>query len=137
MGFGKAIVIGAVQVFALLPGISRDGMVTVTGMFRGLSREDAVRYSFLLSTPVILAAGVLKIPDLFGPLGAGIHGQVLAGSLLSGLAAYFSVRFLVRYFSKARSLAPSPSTALSRAWAASPGSPSADHAGSRLGVRPA
>jgi undecaprenyl-diphosphatase len=106
MGFGKAIVIGAVQVFALLPGISRDGMVTVTGMFRGLSREDAVRYSFLLSAPVILAAGVLKIPDLFGPLGAGIHGQVLVGSLLSGLGAYFSVRFLVRYFSKARSLAP-------------------------------
>jgi undecaprenyl-diphosphatase len=56
MGYGKAIVIGAVQVFALLPGISRDGMVTVTGMFRGLSREDAVRYSFLLSAPVILAA---------------------------------------------------------------------------------
>ena len=48
---------------------------------------------------------MLKIPDPFGPLGAGIHGQVLAGSLLSGLAAYFSVRFLVRYFSKARSLA--------------------------------
>jgi undecaprenyl-diphosphatase len=106
MGYGKAIVIGAVQVFALLPGISRDGMATVTGMFRGLSREDAVRYSFLLSAPVILAAGALKIPDLFGPLGAGIHGQVLAGSLLSGLGAYFSVRFLVRYFSKARSLAP-------------------------------
>ena len=83
MGYGRAIVIGAVQVFALLPGISRDGMVTVTGMFRGLSREDAVRYSFLLSAPVILAAGLLKIPDLFGPLGAGIHGQVLAGSLLS------------------------------------------------------
>jgi undecaprenyl-diphosphatase len=67
MGYGKAIVIGAVQVFALLPGISRDGMATVTGMFRGLSREDAVRYSFLLSAPVILAAGALKIPDLFGP----------------------------------------------------------------------
>jgi len=106
MGYGRAIVIGAMQVFALLPGISRDGIVTVIGMFRGLSREDAVRYSFLLSAPVILAAGVLKIPDLFGPLGAGIHGQVLAGSLLSGLGAYFSVRFLVRYFSKARSLAP-------------------------------
>jgi undecaprenyl-diphosphatase len=79
-------------------------------MFRGLSREDVVRCSFLLSAPVILAAGVLKIPDLFGPLGAGIHGQVLAGSLLAGLGAYFSVRFLVRYFSKAGSLAPSPST---------------------------
>jgi undecaprenyl-diphosphatase len=106
IGYGKAIVIGATQVFALLPGISRDGIVTVTGMFRGLTREDAVRFSFLLSAPVILAAGVLKIPDLFGPLGAGIHGQVLVGSLLSGLGAYFSVRFLVRYFSKARSLTP-------------------------------
>ena len=106
MGYGKAIVIGATQVFALLPGISRDGIVTVTGMFRGLTREDAVRFSFLLSAPVILAAGVLKIPDLFGPLGAGIHGQVLAGSLLSFIGAYLSVRFLVRYFSKSRSLTP-------------------------------
>jgi undecaprenyl-diphosphatase len=60
----------------------------------------------LLSAPVILAAGVLKIPDLFGPLGKGIGGQVLVGSLLSGLGAYFSVRFLVRYFAKARSLTP-------------------------------
>lgn len=87
MGYGRAIVIGAIQVFALLPGTSRDGVVTVTGMFRGLSREDAVRYSFLLSAPVILAAGMLKIPDLFGPLGAGIHGRVLAGSL-----AWFAIR---------------------------------------------
>jgi undecaprenyl-diphosphatase len=106
MGYGKAVLIGAVQVFALLPGISRDGIVTVTGMFRGLTREDAVRFSFLLSAPVILAAGVLKAPDLFGPLGAGIHGQVLAGSLVSFLGAYVSVRFLVRYFAKARSLTP-------------------------------
>jgi undecaprenyl-diphosphatase len=106
MGYGKAVVIGATQVFALLPGISRDGIVTVTGMFRGLTREDAVRFSFLLPAPVILAAGVLKIPDLFGPLGAGIHGQMLVGSLLSGIGAYLSVRYLVRYFSKARSLTP-------------------------------
>jgi undecaprenyl-diphosphatase len=106
MGYGRAVLIGAFQVFALLPGISRDGIVTVAGMFRGLSREDAVRYSFLLSAPVILAAGLLKLPDLFGPLGAGIHGQVLAGSLVSFLGAYVSVRFLVRYFAKARSLTP-------------------------------
>jgi undecaprenyl-diphosphatase len=106
IGYGKGIVIGAVQIFALLPGISRDGVVTVTGMARGLTREDAVRFSFLLSAPVILAAGVLKVPDLFGPLGAGIHGQVLAGSLLSGIGAYLSVRYLVRYFSRARSLTP-------------------------------
>jgi undecaprenyl-diphosphatase len=106
MSYGKAVLIGTTQIFALLPGISRDGIVTVTGMFRGLSREDAVRYSFLLSAPVILAAGVLKIPDLFGPLGKGIGGQILVGSVLSFLGAYFSVRFLVRYFAKARSLTP-------------------------------
>jgi len=106
MGYGRAIVIGSAQIFALLPGISRDGVVTVTGMFRGISREDAVRYSFLLSAPVILAAGMLKVPDLTGPLGAGIRGQVLAGSLLSGIGAYLSIRFLVRYFAKSRSLTP-------------------------------
>lgn len=106
MGYGRAIMLGTAQVLALLPGISRDGVVTVTGMFRGLSREDAVRYSFLLSAPVILAAGLLKVPDLTGPLGDGIRGQALVGSLLSGIGAYLSVRFLVRYFAKERSLTP-------------------------------
>ena len=106
MGFGQAVQIGAAQIAALLPGISRDGVVTVTGMARGIAREDAVRYSFLLSAPVILAAGVLKIPDLTGPLGSGIRGQVLAGSLLSFAGAYLSVRFLTRYFARERSLTP-------------------------------
>ena len=106
MSFGRALLIGSAQIFALLPGISRDGVVTVTGMLRGISREDAVRFSFLLSTPVILAAGVLKVPDLTGSLGNGIRGQVLAGSLLSFVGAYLSVRFLTRYFAKDRSLTP-------------------------------
>ncbi|MBV9381325.1 MAG: undecaprenyl-diphosphate phosphatase [Streptosporangiaceae bacterium] len=106
MGYGRATLIGAAQILALLPGISRDGIVTVIGMTRGLNREDAVRYSFLLSAPVILAAGMLKIPDLFGPLGAGIHGQVLVASLVSGIGAYLSIRYLVRYFSKSRTLTP-------------------------------
>ena len=106
MSFGKAVLIGTAQIAALLPGISRDGIVSVTGMARGFSRGDAVRYSFLLSAPVILAAGVLKIPDLTGPLGNGIRGQVLVGSLLSFVGAYLSVRFLTRYFAKERSLAP-------------------------------
>jgi undecaprenyl-diphosphatase len=106
MGFGQAVQIGAAQIAALLPGISRDGVVTVTGMARGIAREDAVRYSFLLSAPVILAAGVLKIPDLTGPLGSGIRGQVLVGSLLSFAGAYLSVRFLTRYFARERSLTP-------------------------------
>ena len=106
MGYVRAILVGSAQIFALLPGISRDGIVTVTGMWRGLSREDAVRFSFLLSAPVILAAGALKAPDLFGPMGKGIHGPVLVGSLLSGIGAYLSVRFLTKYFSEDRSLNP-------------------------------
>ena len=99
VGWLGALGLGASQILALLPGISRDGTVMVAGMFRGLSRQDAARFSFLLSAPVILAAGVLKIPDLTGPLGAGIHGQVLFGSILSGVGAYLALRFLMRYFS--------------------------------------
>jgi undecaprenyl-diphosphatase len=107
VGFMNAFWLGAVQILALMPGISRDGIVMVTGMFRGLSRQDAARFSFLLSAPVILAAGVLKIPDLTGPLGAGIRGQVLFGSALSFIGAYLALRFLVRYFSNpARTLTP-------------------------------
>jgi undecaprenyl-diphosphatase len=107
LGFLGAVGLGAMQILALLPGISRDGIVMVSGMFRGLSRQDAARFSFLLSAPVILAAGVLKIPDLTGPLGAGIRGQVLFGSALSFVGAYFSLRFLVRYFSNPkRTLTP-------------------------------
>ena len=106
MGYKRAVLIGAAQIFALLPGISRDGIVTVTGMWRGLSTSDAVRFSFLLSAPVILAAGALKARDLTGPVSAGIHGPILLGSLISGIAAYLSIRFLTRYFSEDKSLNP-------------------------------
>jgi undecaprenyl-diphosphatase len=99
------ILIGCAQILALLPGISRSGVTMVAGLLRGLSHEDAARFSFLLATPVILAAGVLKIPDLFGPLGAGIHGQVVAGSAASFVAAYLAVRFLTSYF-QSRTLTP-------------------------------
>ena len=105
VGLGEALIIGSSQILALLAGISRDGVAMVAGMFRGLSREDAARFAFLLATPVILAAGVLKVPDLTGPLGNGIRGQILVGSLLSGIGAYLSVRFLVRYF-QTRTLTP-------------------------------
>jgi undecaprenyl-diphosphatase len=105
VGFVEAVIIGSSQILALLAGISRDGVTMVTGMARGLSREDAARFAFLLATPVILAAGALKIPDLAGPLGHGIRGQILLGSVLSGLGAYVSVRFLVRYF-QTRTLYP-------------------------------
>jgi undecaprenyl-diphosphatase len=102
---GRAVMIGATQIAALAPGISRSGIATTAGMLRGLSREDAARFSFLLATPVILAAGALKLGDLFGPLGDGIRGQVLFGSVLSGVGAYLSVRFLTRYLAD-RSLRP-------------------------------
>lgn len=105
MSVPRALFIGALQIAALAPGISRSGIATAGGMFRGLSREDAARFSFLLATPVILAAGVLKLPDLFGPLGSGIRGQVLFGSVLSGVGAYLSVRFLTRYLAN-RSMRP-------------------------------
>jgi undecaprenyl-diphosphatase len=105
MSLGRGLLIGSAQVLALLPGISRSGVTMVAGLLRGLSHEDAARFSFLLATPVILAAGALKIPDLTGPLGAGIGGQVLVGSLASFAAAYLAVRFLTRYF-HTRTLTP-------------------------------
>jgi undecaprenyl-diphosphatase len=105
MGYLRALIIGSSQILALLAGISRDGITMVTGMSRGLSREDAARFAFLLATPVILAAGVLELPKLTGPEGNGIHGQILLGSILSGVGAYVSVRFLMRYF-QTRTLTP-------------------------------
>jgi undecaprenyl-diphosphatase len=102
---GRAVLIGAAQIAALAPGISRSGSAMVAGLARGLSHADAARLSFLLATPVILAAGVLKLGDLAGPLGDGIGPQILAGSLLSGIGAYLSVRFLTRWF-ETRSVRP-------------------------------
>ena len=105
MPMARGVLIGSAQILALLPGISRSGVTMVAGLMRGLNHDDAARFAFLLATPVILAAGVLKIPDLFGPMGAGIHGQVLAGSVASFVSAYFAVRFLTRYF-HTRTLTP-------------------------------
>ena len=105
LGFRVAATIGVAQVFALLPGISRSGITMVAGLVRGLDHEDAARFSFLLATPVILAAGVYKLPDLLGPNGDGVRLQVLVGSVAAGVAAYFSVRFLARYFTS-RTLTP-------------------------------
>jgi undecaprenyl-diphosphatase len=105
LGVGQAVLIGAAQITALAPGISRSGSAMVAGLAKGLSNADAARLSFLLATPVILAAGVLKLPDLAGPLGDGIRPQILVGSLLSGVGAYLSVRFLTRWF-ETRSMRP-------------------------------
>jgi len=101
----EAGVIGVAQTAALFAGISRSGITMIAGLARGLDHEDAARFSFLLATPVILAAGLLKIPTLFGPLGDGVRGQALAGAVAAAIAAYAAVRFLVRFF-KTRTLIP-------------------------------
>ena len=105
LSLGRGALIGSAQVLALLPGLSRSGVTLAAGLLRGLSHEDAARFSFLLATPVILAAGALKIPDLVGPLGAGIGGPIIAGSIASFVSAYLAVRFLTRYF-ETRTLTP-------------------------------
>ena len=101
----SAFWIGASQALALLAGISREGVAMVGGLYRRLSNEDAMRFAFLLSTPVIFAAGALKVPDLLGHLGNGIRAQVLAGSGVAVVASFAAVAFLTRYF-KTRTLVP-------------------------------
>jgi len=103
--YREAGIIGFFQTFALLAGISRSGISMVGGLARGLSHRDAARFSFLLATPVILAAGLLKLPSLAGPAGAHIHGQVLIAAVIAGLASYASVKWLTRYF-ETRTLIP-------------------------------
>ncbi len=105
LGVAEAGVIGVAQIGALFAGISRSGITMVAGLLRGLDHEDAARFSFLLATPIIFAAGLYKIPDLTGPLGNGIRGQAIVGSVFAGLAAYASVRFLMRFF-ETRNLLP-------------------------------
>jgi len=103
--YREAGVIGFLQTSALLAGISRSGVTMVGGLARGLSHRDAARFAFLLATPVILAAGVLKLPSLAGPAAAHIHGPVILGAVVAGVAAYLSVRWLTRYF-ETRTLTP-------------------------------
>ncbi|WP_330181402.1 undecaprenyl-diphosphate phosphatase [Nocardia sp. NBC_01503] len=92
------LLIGSAQIAALFPGISRSGSTIVAGLFKGLHHEDAARFAFLLATPVILAAGVLKVPELFKPEHHDILGPALAGSIVAGVLSYISIKFLVAYF---------------------------------------
>jgi undecaprenyl-diphosphatase len=98
LGVSKAAGIGTAQALALLPGFSRSGATMAGGLLAGLSNEDAARFAFLLATPIIGAAALLKLPDLLGPQGNGVRGPALAGALCAAVTAYLSVRFLVRFF---------------------------------------
>ena len=94
----NALAVGSAQILALLAGISRSGVTMVAGLTRGLDHEDAATFSFLLATPVILLAGLYKLPSLMGHLGQGVRSQTAVGALCAGVAAYVSVRFLTRWF---------------------------------------
>jgi undecaprenyl-diphosphatase len=102
MGFRQALGIGAAQALALIPGISRSGVTMGGGLLAGLSNEDAARYAFLLATPVIGAAGVLKVPSLLGSAGDGVRGQALVGAIAAALTTWAAVKFLLRYFETSR-----------------------------------
>jgi undecaprenyl-diphosphatase len=101
----QAMMIGAAQIVALLPGISRSGSTISAGIFRGLNHEDSARFAFLLATPVIGGAALLKLPPLLGPAGDGLRGPLLVGSIAAFVAAYVATRYLVRYFEN-RTLIP-------------------------------
>ena len=98
MSFRQALAIGTAQAAALIPGISRSGITMGGGLIAGLSNEDAARYAFLLATPIIGAAGVLKLPDLLGSAGDGVRGQALVGALAAALTTYLAVKFLLKFF---------------------------------------
>jgi len=105
LSFWDSLWVGLLQITALFAGISRSGVTMAGGLWRGLDHEDAARFAFLLATPPILAAGLLKLPSLAGTAGAHIHGQVILGVVVTAITAYLSVRYLVRYF-QTRTLTP-------------------------------
>lgn len=103
--YRESVVIGTAQSAALVAGISRDGVTMGAGLARGMDHSDSARFAFLLATPIILAAGVFKLPDLLGHNGNGIRGQALVACAVAAVTALFTVAFLVRYF-KTKTLIP-------------------------------
>ena len=98
LSWRQAVAVGTAQAAALVPGISRSGVTMGGGLLVGLSNEDAARYAFLLATPIIGAAGALKLPELLGSQGNGVRGPALVGGLCAALTTYLAVRFLLKYF---------------------------------------
>ncbi len=98
LSWRQATGVGTSQAAALIPGISRSGFTMGGSLLSGLSNEDAVRYAFLLATPIIFAAAALKLPDLFGSKGDGLRGAALVGGLCAAATTVFAVKFLLRYF---------------------------------------
>jgi undecaprenyl-diphosphatase len=105
LSWRQAIGVGTAQASALVPGISRSGITMGGGLLFGLSNEDAARFAFLLATPIIGAAGFLKLPELFGSEGNGVRGPALVGAVCAAFTTYLAVKFLLRFF-KTNTLTP-------------------------------
>ena len=98
LSWGKALGVGAAQALALIPGFSRSGATMGGGLLVGLDNEESARFAFLLATPIIAGAALLKLGDYFTPAAHDIIGQSIVAALCAALAAYLSIRFLVTYF---------------------------------------
>jgi undecaprenyl-diphosphatase len=103
--WGQAVKVGITQVISLIPGFSRSGSTMAGSLLVGLSHEDAAKFSFLLATPIIGAAALLELPQFLLPQNSWLVGPALAGALSAAIAAYFSVKFLLKYF-KTNKLTP-------------------------------
>ena len=94
----KAVAVGTAQAIGLIPGFSRSGATMSAGLLAGLSNEDSARFAFLLATPIIGAAALLKVPELLGPAGDGVRGPALVGAVCAAATTYVAVKFLLRFF---------------------------------------
>ena len=105
VGWPQAFIVGAAQALALIPGFSRAGATMAGSLLVGLSNRDAARFAFLLATPIIGAAALLKVPELLGSEGNGVRGPALVAAICAAATSYLAVRFLMRFFER-RTLVP-------------------------------
>jgi undecaprenyl-diphosphatase len=99
IGFSDAIIVGVAQVFALIPGSSRSGSTITGGLFSGMKREAAARFSFLLSIPAVAASGLLELPKALHSINTG-WTEIAIATIVSGISGYASIAFLLRYLQR-------------------------------------
>ena len=97
MTIKDAAIIGISQAVAIIPGVSRSGITISAGLARGFSREQAARFSFLLSVPIIMGAVVLKLPEMFA---SEISVQIVAGVLAAALSGYLAIKYMLKFIQK-------------------------------------
>ena len=100
IGWTEAIFVGAAQAISLIPGVSRSGITISAGLFRGLNREAATRFSFLLSTPAIVGAAALSVKDLFGTSSDGNLPIFIVGTVSAAIVGWFAIKFLLKFVVK-------------------------------------